>query len=126
MIGLSADFPCPHYTLDRYTCKLDAVNARRGVDDDEPLTLRRALRGPEFWLLVATGLAGTFGVPWWLAVPLATIGLSISSLPKYLAMWPRVRAVGAEWEWVKTIALSVFNNLGAACASFLLGMVVRN
>jgi hypothetical protein len=95
------------------------------TDDGEPLTFRRALRAPEFWLLLVTGVAGTAGVAWWVAVPLATAGLSISSLPKYIELWPRVRAVGAEWEWCKTVVLSTFNNIGGACAGFLLGILSR-
>jgi hypothetical protein len=89
------------------------------------MTFRRALRAPEFWLLLVTALAGCFGVSGWIAVPLATAGLSISSLPKYVALWPRVRAVGAEWEGWTTVALSMFNNIAASCAAFVLGMVLR-
>lgn len=62
---------------------------------------------------------------WRVAVPLTTAGLSISCLPKYVALWPRVRAVGAEVEWCKTVALSTFNNIGGACAAFLLGILSR-
>jgi hypothetical protein len=50
------------------------------------MTLRRALRMPEYWLLLVTALAGCLGVAWWIAVPLATAGLSISSLPKYVEL----------------------------------------
>jgi hypothetical protein len=95
-----------------------------GIDDNK-LTFRRALRMPEYWLMVATALAGGFGVPWWIAVPLATAGLSISSLPKYVELWPRVRAVGAEWEGWKTVALSMFNNIAGSCAAFVLGVLSR-
>ena len=89
------------------------------------LTFRHALRIPEYWLLVVTALAGAFGLPWWIAVPLATAGLSISSLPKYVELWPRVRAAGAEWEGWKTVALSLLNNIGAASAGFALGALCR-
>jgi hypothetical protein len=95
------------------------------MDDGEVMTFRRALRAPEFWLLMVTALAGCFGVAWWVALPLATAGLSISSLPKYIAMWPRVRAAGAEWEWWKTVGLSMLNNVGGACAGLLVGVVSR-
>jgi hypothetical protein len=94
-------------------------------DDDKPMTFRRALRMPEYWLLVITALAGCLGVAWWIAVPLATAGLSISSLPKYAELWPRVRAVGAEWEGWKTVALSMFNNIAGSCAAFVLGVLSR-
>jgi hypothetical protein len=90
-------------------------------DDDKPTTFRGALRMPEYWLLLVTALAGCLGVAWWVAVPLATAGLSISSLPKYVELWPRVRAVGAEWEGWKTVALSMFNNIAASCGAFVLG-----
>ena len=86
-------------------------------DDDKALTFRSALRAPEFWLLLVTALTGCLGVAWWIVVPLSTAGLSISSLPKYVELWPRVRAVGAEWEGWKTIALSLFNNVAASCAA---------
>lgn len=95
------------------------------MDDGEPMTFRGALRAPEFWLMLVTAFAGVFGVAWWVAVPLATLGLSISSLPKYFAMLPRVRAAGVESEWLKTVALSVFNNIGGACAGFFIGMLSR-
>src|SRR5258705_7563722 len=94
-------------------------------DEDKPLTVRRSLLMPEFWLLLVTGIAGGFGVAWWVAVPLATAGLSISSLPKYLELWPRVRAVGAEWEAWKVMALSLFNNIAAGSAAFVLGKVTQ-
>jgi hypothetical protein len=94
-------------------------------DDDEPMTFRRALRMPEYWLLLVTALAGCLAVEWWLAVPLATAGLSISSLPKYVELWPRVRAVGAEWEGWKTVALSMFNNIATSCAAFVFGVLSR-
>jgi hypothetical protein len=96
----------------------------RKEDDEESPTFRRALRMPEFWLLLVTGLAGGFGVRWWIAVPLATAGLSISSLPMYVELWPRVRAVGAEWEGWKIVALSMFNNIAASCGAFVLGKLL--
>jgi hypothetical protein len=80
---------------------------------------------PEYWLLVVTALAGAFGMRWWIAVPLAAAGLSISSLPKYVELWPRMRAAGAEWEGWKTVALSLFNSIAASSAGFLLGSLSR-
>lgn len=71
------------------------------LDDGKELTVRRAFRAAEFWLILVTAVAATFGVAWWVAVPLATLGLSISSLPKYFEMWPRaaarVRASSSAW-----------------------------
>jgi hypothetical protein len=92
-------------------------------DDEKALTFRRALRSPEYWLLLVAALAGCLGVAWWIAVPLATAGLSISSLPKYVELWPRVQRAGAEWEGWKTVALSMFNNIVASCGGFLLGVL---
>ena len=92
-----------------------------GDENDKPVTLRRALRMPEFWLLLVASAAACFGVRWWVVVPLAVAGLSISSLPKYIELWPRVRAVGAEWEGWKTIALSMFNKLATSVAAFAVG-----
>lgn len=92
---------------------------------DERLTFRRALRAPEFWLLVAATLAAAGGVKWWVVVPLTLAGLSIASLPKYAALWPRAREAGAEREWLITVSLSMVNNLGASCAAFLLGIGIR-
>ena len=60
-------------------------------------------------------VAATAGVAWWVTVPLVGAGLSIVSMPEYVALWPRAREVGAELEWWKTIALSMFNNLACAC-----------
>jgi hypothetical protein len=89
------------------------------------LTFRRALRAPEFWLLVTATLAAAGGVPWQVVVPLTLAGLSIASLPKYAALWPRARRAGAGREWLVTVCLSMFNNLATACAAFLLGIAVR-
>ena len=94
-------------------------------DDDKPLTVRRALRAPEFWLLFVASIAATCGVVWWVVVPLATAGLSISSLPKYVELWPHVRAAGAEREGWKTVALSIFNSVAASSAAFVFGVVTR-
>jgi hypothetical protein len=94
-------------------------------DPDERFTFRRALRTPEFWLLVVASLAAAGGVPWWIVLPLTLAGLSIASLPKYVALWPRARRASAEREWRVTVSLSVFNNLATSCAAFLLGIAIR-
>ena len=77
-------------------------------------------REPEFWLLLVAALASVFGVAWWVVLPLTVAGLSISSLPKYIELWPRAKAAGAEAEWWKTVLLSTLNNLAAACGAFVL------
>jgi hypothetical protein len=98
---------------------------RRVVEEDrKPLTVWRALRAAEFWLLLVAAIAAVFRVPWWVTVPLVMGGLSISSLPKYVELWPRARAVGAELEWWKTVGLSSFNNLAAACGAHVLGVFI--
>ena len=53
---------------------------------DRPLTVRRALRSPVFWLLLVGCIAALAGVEVWVVVPMLVAGLSISSLPKYIAM----------------------------------------
>jgi hypothetical protein len=101
------------------------VSAMGAHDDRAPMTLRRALRAPEFWLLVVASIAATVGVRWWVTVPLVVAGLSIASIPKFVALWPRAREVGAELEWWKTIAMSMFNNLGCACGVQMVGVFAR-
>jgi hypothetical protein len=98
------------------------LGAMREDNDHESLTLRRALRAPEFWLLLVASVAATVGVAWWVTVPVVVAGLSIVSMPKYVALWPRAREVGAELEWWKTIALSMFNNLACACGVQVVGV----
>ena len=91
---------------------------------EQPPTVRRARREPEFWLLLVTVLACVASLRWWIALPLAVAGLSISSLPKYVALWPRARDVGAEAEWWKTIGLSTLNCLGASTGAHVTGRVI--
>ena len=60
------------------------------------------------------GGAGVLGVAWWIVVPLTLAGLSVSSSPKDMELWPRAETVGAQAEWWKTVALSTFNSLGGS------------
>ena len=101
------------------------LRAMKEDDDQEALTLRRAFRAPEFWLLLVASVAATSGLAWWVTVPLVVTGLSIVSMPKYVALWPRAQEVGAELEWWKTIALSMFNNLACACGVQVVGVFAR-
>jgi hypothetical protein len=95
-------------------------------DDPRPLTAWRALRSSEFWLLLLVGcIAAAAGVGAWVVVPLLVAGLSISSVPKYIALWPRARRVGVESAWWRTVALSIFNSLAAACGAFVVAVVAR-
>ena len=94
-------------------------------DDGKPLTFWRALWQPEFWLLLVAAFAAACGLNWWVALPLAVAGLSIASLPKYMELWPRAKAVGAEWHWWMTVSLSLFNNVAAGAAAVLFGKVTQ-
>src|SRR5262245_3817972 len=70
-------------------------------------------------------IAAASGVQGSVVTPLTLAGLSIASLPRYIALWPRARQASAEREWLLTVALSMFNNLATACATFLLGNLIR-
>jgi hypothetical protein len=94
-------------------------------DDGRPVSFRRALGQAEFWLLFVTAVGGAMGLQWWVGVPLCVAGLSLSSLPKYIGLWPRAREAGAELMWWKTVGLSTFNALAASVAAFVLGIVVH-
>jgi hypothetical protein len=85
-------------------------------------------------LLPAVGCAaggrrhGAASAHYWpgpIVIPLTLAGLSISSLPKYVELWPRAERVGAQAEWWKIVGLSFFNSLAAAVAAFVLGNLVR-
>ena len=95
------------------------------MNEGKPLTIWRALRASEFWLLIVAMLTAMAGVKWWVVVPLTLAGLSVANLPKYLALWPRARNAGADRAWWITVGLSMFNNLATACAAFLLGILIR-
>jgi hypothetical protein len=95
------------------------------VGEEEQDIFRRWWRAPEYWLLVAAALLAMLGVAWWIIVPLTVAGLSVSSLPKCIELWPQADRVGAQAEWWKTVALSTFNSLATAIAAFLLGNLVR-
>ena len=71
--------------------------------------------------MVVGGLGAGYGVSVWIVVPLVVAGLTIVSLPKYIDLWPKARAVGAEREWFMTVAMSLLNSLAAACAVFVAG-----
>ena len=94
-------------------------------DDDKPLTFWRTLRASEFWLLLIACFVSMYGVSAAIVIPLVVVGLSIRSLPKYLALWPKARAVGAERAWALFVALSFLNALAAACALVVFAHVNR-
>jgi hypothetical protein len=58
-------------------------------------------------------------------VPLLVAGLSISSLPKYMTLWPCAKRAVVEGAWWHTVALSMLNTLAVGCGAFLLGIVAR-
>lgn len=88
------------------------------------MAMGRALRSPEYWLIVTVCIAGTVGMAWWSAIPAGVAGLAISALPKYVGLWPRARDVGVEGVWWRTVALSTFNSLAAACAAWGVGRML--
>ena len=94
-------------------------------DDEKPLTFRRALLASEFWLLLVACGVSTYGVGAAIVIPLVVVGLSAASLPKYIALWPRARDVGAEREWLITVALSFINCLGTACGIVVFAAINR-
>ncbi len=85
----------------------------------------QGLRAIEFWLVLTACGAGLLGVRWWIAVPLSTAGLMLCVWPTYAALLPRVWRAGAEREFVKMLALSGLNSVGAASAAFLVGAAIR-
>ena len=82
---------------------------------------RSAIRSPEFWLLFVAAMAAGFGVSGWISVPATIAGLLISSLPKYLPLYPRTKAVGAEAAFWTTVLASILNATTAGFAAHLLG-----
>jgi hypothetical protein len=82
-------------------------------------------RAAEFWLLLAAAFVSMLSVTVWIVIPLTLAGLSISSLPKYIELWPRAERVGAQGEWWKKVALSALNSLADAVAAFVLGNLAR-
>ena len=94
-------------------------------DEEQPPTFWRAIKMPEFRMLLVTSGAGAAGGAWWVFIPLCVAGLSISSLPKYISLWPRAREVGADWKWWETVGLSTFNSVGAASGAYMVGIASR-
>lgn len=75
-------------------------------------------------MLMAAG-CGLAGVSAWLVVPLTLAGLSVGTLPRYLALWSRARVVHGERQWWMTVAQSTFNSVAAAGGCYLLGAAAR-
>jgi hypothetical protein len=94
-------------------------------DDDRPPTAWRALRAPEFWLLLVGCIAAAAGVGAMVVVPLIVAGLTISSLPKYMTLWPCGKRAVVEGPWWRTVALSMLNTLAVGCVDFVPGTVAR-
>lgn len=94
-------------------------------DDDKPVTFRRALGCPEYWLLIVGAVCAMLGVSVWVVVPLLMAALSVAALPKYVELWPKARALGAERAWWITVGLSMLNTFAAASGTYLLGIAIR-
>ena len=90
-------------------------------NDVPPFGTRSAIRSPEFWLLFAAAMAAGFGLSGWISIPATIAGLLISSLPKYLPLCPRAKAVGAVAEFWATVLASILNATIVGIAAFLLG-----
>ena len=82
---------------------------------------RSAIRSPQFWLLFVAAMTAGFGVSGWISVPATIAGLLISSLPKFLPLYPRATAVGAETAFWMTVLASIMNATTVGFAAFLLG-----
>ena len=89
---------------------------------EKPSTFFRALFTLEYWALIVTAWAGYVGSKWWQALPICTAILFIRALPKYLKLWPLAVEAEAQAKWWETVALSVFNSLGASCAAYATGL----
>jgi hypothetical protein len=79
------------------------------------------LRALEFWLLMMIAISAGAGVSVWVLMGLGTSGLLISSLPKYVALWPRAGAVGAERLFFAALAVSIATSVATCAAAILLG-----
>ena len=90
-------------------------------DDDPQSGFGSAFRSPEFWLLFVAAMAAGFGMSGWICVPVTIARLLISSLPKYLPLYPRAKAAGAEAAFWATVLASVLIATTVGIAAFLLG-----
>ena len=90
-------------------------------DHVPPFSARSALRSPEFWLLFVAAMAAGFGLSGWVTIPVTIAGLLISSLPKYLPLYPRAKTAGAVAEFWATVLASILNAQIVGIAVFLLG-----
>jgi hypothetical protein len=90
-------------------------------DDDQPMTFLRALRAAEFWLMFVAAMAAGFGVSAAITVPATMAGLLNSSLPKYIPLHARAKAVGADAAFWATILASIMIAAVAAIAAHVLG-----
>ena len=90
-------------------------------NDVPPFGTRSAIRSPEFWLLFAAAMAAGFGLSGWISIPATIAGLLISSLPKYLPLYPHAKAVGAAATFWVAVFASILNATVVGFAAFLLG-----
>lgn len=92
--------------------------------DDQPNSVPRAVKAPEFWLLLAAAAVASFGVSSLIVFPTTAVGLLISSLPKYLPLEGRAREAGASRVFWATLAASLVNALVASGGAFLAGRLI--
>ena len=93
--------------------------------EDEKYRGWRAFRAPEFWLLMVAGVCALGGVTWWVVISTTFAGLSISSLPKYIELWPRACEAGVQREWWITVGQSALISLTAATGACVAGIVTH-
>ncbi len=89
--------------------------------DDAPVTFLRALRSAEFWLLFVAALAAGFGVSAMITIPATLAGLLMSSLPKYIPLHARAKAVGADVAFWAMILSSILICTATSIAAHVVG-----
>ena len=87
--------------------------------------MRASTNGPEIPRCAKAGSRGCCIAkpvrPDWVTIPATIAGMLISSLPKYIAIYARAKAVGAVAEFWATVAASVLNAAVIGIAAFVLG-----
>lgn len=79
----------------------------------------------EFILLSLCAVGGFGAVSALLVLPVATAGLLMSSMPKYLSLWLWAREVDKVGAWARTMGLVVLNAIIAVSAAYGLGLFMR-
>lgn len=79
----------------------------------------------DYLLLVVCAACGFGGVTGLVVVPVGTVGLCLSSLPKYLPFWQRAKEVDKLSAVMSSMVISVLNAFVAVAAAYGLGLVLR-